>query len=225
MARKRLPKPSEKLGEAAAVWVRVLDLKPWDKNPRKNDGTPVEKVAESIRQLGWGAPIVARPNGEIIAGHTRWKAAQHLGLEQVPVRYVDLTDEQATKLAIADNRLGEIADWDMPALHELLLALDPDDVGLVGFSTAELDNIMAQSIAETENLPPPDADTEWGRDMPEFVAKENTVYKTISVHFADEDAVRDFAKLMGQTITSKTKYMWHPYQAPVTEATVVKGQG
>ena len=57
---------------AAAEYVPTASLKPWDKNPRKNDGEPVDKVAASIQKFDFGAPILARrANGEIIAGHTR----------------------------------------------------------------------------------------------------------------------------------------------------------
>nr|MDA8217658.1 ParB N-terminal domain-containing protein [Dehalococcoidales bacterium] len=54
--------------EVAAVWIPIADLQPWDKNPRKNDAA-VEKVADSIRRFGFGSPILARRNGEVIAGH------------------------------------------------------------------------------------------------------------------------------------------------------------
>ncbi len=65
--------------EPAAEWVAIDALRPWKDNPRKNDGEPVRKVAESIQRFGFGAPILARrENGEIIAGHTRWKAAKKL---------------------------------------------------------------------------------------------------------------------------------------------------
>lgn len=209
--------------EPAAEWVDIIRLKPWAKNPRKNDGEPVDKVAASIKELGWGAPIVARRNGEIIAGHTRWKAAQQLGLTRVPVRFVDLDDDKARKLAIADNRLGELAQWNMPDLYAMLADMPGDDVALVGFSTSEVDNIMAQSIAETENMPPSSAEEEWSKGMPEFKADESPVYKTIQVHFKDEASVLDFAKRLEATLTGKTKYIWHPHEPPITEPTVVKG--
>ncbi len=62
--------------EPAAVWVDPSDLKPWAKNPRKNDGKPVEQVVDSIRRFGFASPIIARAETrEVIAGHTRLKAA------------------------------------------------------------------------------------------------------------------------------------------------------
>ncbi len=113
--------------------VEPSKLVPWERNPRHNDGA-VDKVAASIKELGFGAPIVARKgSNEIIAGHTRWKAAQKLGLEVVPVRFLDISDEKAQTMALADNKLGEIADWDNELLQEIALDLGDDLMDLAGF--------------------------------------------------------------------------------------------
>jgi DNA modification methylase len=124
---------------AAAEWVDPSTLKPWAKNPRKNDGEPVVKVAESIKRFGFASPIVARlETREIIAGHTRWKAAQSLKLDRVPVRFVDLSEREAHLLALADNRLGELAEWDTPELHDLLRSYDLGDQMLAGWGDKDL---------------------------------------------------------------------------------------
>lgn len=121
----------------AAEMVDPASLKPWPKNPRKNDGEPVAKVADSIRRFGFAAPIVARlETREIIAGHTRWKAAQQLKLTEIPVRFLDLSEREAHLLALADNRLGELAEWDTPELHRLLASYDIGDQLLAGFEKA-----------------------------------------------------------------------------------------
>jgi len=142
------PKP-EKVGagHAAAVWAPIGALHEWAKNPRRNN-TAVAKVAESIRVLGFGAPIVARQeNGEIIAGHTRFKAAKMLGLETVPVRYLDISEDAAHALALGDNKLGEIALWDEELLQDAIGSLEPwGDVSLLGFESAsEGDDTSLQS--------------------------------------------------------------------------------
>jgi DNA modification methylase len=125
--------------ELAAEWVRPDTLKPWAKNPRKNDGEPVNKVAESIRRFGFAAPIVARKaTREIIAGHTRWKAAAKLGLDKVPVRFIDISEREAHLLALADNRLGELADWDDAQLHEILASYDLSDINMAGWDDKAL---------------------------------------------------------------------------------------
>jgi ParB-like chromosome segregation protein Spo0J len=155
MARKKTPtkKPNvrsqPKSADAAAIYVDVGRLRPWADNPRLNEGEPVRKVAESIKRFGFGAPIIARAaNWEIIAGHTRWLAAKKLRLAQVPVRVLDLDEQSAHLLALADNRLGELAQWDA-ALTLRLQQLKPEDVRLAGWSQADVDRLTAELLSAT----------------------------------------------------------------------------
>lgn len=132
--------------EPAAVWLPITDLKPWDKNPRRN-AEAVAKVADSIQRFGFGAPIIAREaDRTIIAGHTRWLAAKKLGLQRVPVRLLALDPADAQLLALADNKLGEIAEWDDEALARLLADLKSQDVDLSasGFDGKEIDQLLAE---------------------------------------------------------------------------------
>lgn len=132
-------KNSASLG-AAAEMVPLSDLMPWVKNPRKNDDA-VRKVADSIERFGFAAPIVARrENGEVIAGHTRLKAAKLLGLTEVPVRYLDLTEREAHLLAIADNKLGELASWDAQ-LSDVLSDFSFEEAEMIGFDEKDLQRL------------------------------------------------------------------------------------
>lgn len=143
--------PQEKV-EAAAEWVRRDSLKPWARNPRKNDKA-VPKVAASIKRFGFGAPILARrADREVIAGHTRLLAAESLGIEMVPVRFLDLDPADAHLLALADNKLNEKAEWDDAAVASLLSDYGIDDADLAGWDAAELDKI-ADGLA-AEDAPP-----------------------------------------------------------------------
>jgi len=142
-------------GEAAAVWVRVADLTPWEDNPRRNDAA-VPEVMASIRRFGFAAPIVARrADGEIIAGHTRLEAARRLGLDRVPVRYMDLDPVDAHLLALADNKVGEIAEWDDAKLAGVLAELDVGEAteGL-GFSEDELRDLLGEIGDDMPNFAP-----------------------------------------------------------------------
>jgi ParB-like chromosome segregation protein Spo0J len=146
--------------EPAAFWVPIDELMPWVKNPRKNDEA-VDAVAASIKRFGFGNPLLARKaNGEIIGGHTRLKAAKKIGLETVPVRYLDLDPAEAHLLAIADNKLGEIADWDGSLLLEALSQFGLDDVAVAGFDQAELDKLAEALVGPDPTDPPSDADGE-----------------------------------------------------------------
>ena len=83
---------------------KIGDVKPYGNNPRRNDDA-VEKVANSIREFGFQQPIVVDSEGVVIVGHTRLKAAQSLGMEEVPVVVAaDLTDEQVKAYRLADNK-------------------------------------------------------------------------------------------------------------------------
>ena len=128
----------------------IGDIRPYENNPRLNDDA-VEAVAESIRQFGFRQPIVVDTEGVIICGHTRWKAAQKLGLEKVPVHVAkDLTPEQIKAYRIADNKTAELADWNydlLPIELSQLQGMD-FDLGLLGFSEDELAKLLDPGVKE-----------------------------------------------------------------------------
>ena len=99
-------------------------LKPYKNNPRDNESA-VEPVANSIKEFGFKVPIVATSDGEIINGHTRFKASKLLGLKKVPVIIADdLTEEQIKAFRLADNKTGELAEWNEELLAKELEELD-----------------------------------------------------------------------------------------------------
>ena len=128
------------------MWVSVGDIHPDPRNPRDN-AAAVAKVAASIERFGFASPIVARlADGVVIAGHTRLLAAASLGLDVVPVRYLDLDPADARLLGLADNRLGEIATWSDDELGDLLRELRDEglDLTVAGFDDAELDALLGE---------------------------------------------------------------------------------
>ena len=135
------PNSPVRVDEPAAVWVLRSALHAWADNPRKNDGEPVAKVAASIKRFGFASPIIARSNGEVIAGHTRLKAAEVLGLDRVPVRYLDLDPAEAHLLALADNKLNEEAEWHSAAVASLLSDYSLDDAALAGWDSDDLEKL------------------------------------------------------------------------------------
>ena len=116
---------------------KISEIKPYEKNPRKNDNA-VDAVASSISQFGFKNPIVIDGNNVIICGHTRYKAAQKLGLEKVPcVVADDLTDEQIKAYRLADNKVSELAEWDIDLLGEELDGIFDIDMSEFGFDLSE----------------------------------------------------------------------------------------
>lgn len=96
--------------------IALADVHPYARNPRKNDEA-VKNVAASIREFGFLVPLVIDANHEIVAGHTRYKAAKSLGMKTVPCVIADeLTEDQIRAFRLADNKVGEMAGWDMDLL-------------------------------------------------------------------------------------------------------------
>lgn len=111
----------------------LSQITPYDRNPRRNDHA-VDAVAASIREFGFKVPIVIDSAGVIVTGHTRYKAAQKLGLTEAPcIRADDLTPEQVRAFRLADNKVGELADWDFDILADELEALPDYDWEELGF--------------------------------------------------------------------------------------------
>jgi len=129
--------------DSAAVWMGINDLVPWDENPRKNEAA-ISEVANSIKRFGFASPIIANKENQIIAGNTRWLAAKALNLEKVPVRVMPLDPVDSKLLAIADNKIGEIAEWDDQRLSSILSELKEQnhDVGGLGFNDSELADLI-----------------------------------------------------------------------------------
>lgn len=140
----------------------LADVRPYDRNPRNNDEA-VAGVARSIKEFGFRQPIVVDADGVIVIGHTRYKAAQLLELETVPVHVASgLSAEQVTALRIADNSTGEAATWDLDLLPielESLRAADYDlaETGLDPDLMAGLLDPKPASVEETP-IPDPPAD-------------------------------------------------------------------
>lgn len=109
------------------------DIKPYGNNPRHNDEA-VEYVANSIKEFGFKVPIVIDRNNVIVTGHTRLKAAQKLGLSEVPtIKADDLTDEQINAFRLADNRSSEFSYWDLDLLDIELDNITDIDMSDFGF--------------------------------------------------------------------------------------------
>lgn len=144
------------------AWWPIDRVRPWVQNPRKN-ARAVPKVADSIRTFGWGRPLVVNMwpgcEGELIIGHTAWLAAQELSLERVPVRIRKMDPAAAHALAIADNKLGEISDWDPDELGRIVGSgeISAAHLEVAGFSAAELRALDGHPQMDDDDVPAPPA--------------------------------------------------------------------
>lgn len=115
------------------IYKKLEELHPYKNNPRRN-GKAVDAVANSIQEFGFKVPAVIDKSGEIIAGHTRYKAAKKLGMKEIPCIIADdLTEEQVRAFRLADNKVGEIAEWDFEILDEELAEMSCIDMEKFGF--------------------------------------------------------------------------------------------
>lgn len=100
------------------VYKNIKDLKPYEKNARKNDKA-VKYVAKSIEEFGFKVPVIIDKDNVIVAGHTRYKASKKLGYNEIPCIIADdLTEEQIKGFRLADNKVSEKADWDFDLLGD-----------------------------------------------------------------------------------------------------------
>lgn len=124
-------------------YINIEKLIPYINNPRLNDGA-VDKVASSIKNFGFKNPIIIDEDNEIIAGHTRLKAARKLGLDEVPtIKVEDLTETQIKAFRIADNKTSEFAEWDFGLLEIELEGLDDE---FTGFEELELEKLFLKEV-------------------------------------------------------------------------------
>lgn len=121
------------------VYKSLDEIKPYERNARNNDNA-VDSVANSVKQFNFNVPITVDKNGVIVSGHTRYKAAKKLGLERVPVIVLDdLTDDEIKAYRLADNKTGELANWDLVQLDEELESILNIDMEDYGFDLDEFD--------------------------------------------------------------------------------------
>lgn len=127
--------------EMKIIYKNVDDIIPYENNPRHNDNA-VDYVANSIKEFGFKVPIIIDKENVIVTGHTRLKAAEKLGLKQVPVILADdLTEDQIKAFRIADNKVAQFSTWNMEKLDLELedITIDMSEFGFDDLNIVEDD--------------------------------------------------------------------------------------
>ena len=186
---------------------KLKDLKPYENNPRLHSELQIIQIATSIKEFGFINPILADEKNMILAGHGRFLASQRLELDKVPVVVVEgLSEAQKKALVIADNKIASNSEWDEDLLWEEIRKLNElgFDINKLAFEDMEVLPMIDPNVVS-------DLTGEW-EDMPEFTEDDKTAFRTILVHFTCEEDVDKFSKLVKQSFTDKTKFMWYPEQ-------------
>jgi hypothetical protein len=153
--------PSSRL---AVTYRALTDLVPDPRNARTHPKRQIDQLRASIEAFGFTNPILADPEGHIIAGHGRLQAARAMGLAELPVITLSgLSETQKRTLRIADNKIALNAGWDLEILKlELgeLASIDVDiDPTLTGFSTGEIDVVLTSAADPDDEVIPAVAKT------------------------------------------------------------------
>lgn len=143
--------------EIALRYLPITTLVPAPYNPRVMPEDEMAALVESIRTFGLVDPVLVRRHDRmVVGGHQRLEAAKRLGMAEVPVVELDLSDEQAKALNVALNRIG--GTWDIPKLAELLASLPADIQALTGFDEAEMKKVARDADAAIRAMADADVD-------------------------------------------------------------------
>lgn len=121
----------------------IGSIKPYIRNPRKNDKT-VDLLVQIIPKVGFNVPLVIDHDGIIVKGHSRFRAAIKLGMTELPCVITD-ADEESIKLdRIADNKISEFSEWvNEDLMHELDMLNIDFDMSSLGFDMPKFDDVPA----------------------------------------------------------------------------------
>lgn len=128
--------------------VPIDSLRRHPENPRQGD---IGAIHQSIQANGfYGAVIVQKSTGFILAGNHRWEAARHAGLETIPAHLIDVDDDRARRILLVDNRTNDLASYDDAELIDLLKTIR-DGTGTLdgtGFDGDDLDQLIADVMPD-----------------------------------------------------------------------------
>jgi hypothetical protein len=143
-------KPISKDPTAKVEQTPLEQLLPHPMNPRRGN---IDKIVESIKVNGWFGVIVAQKSTKyILAGNHRWQAARQLGIESVPVMWLDCSNAEGKKILLADNKMNDMAGYANDTLQELLRSvLADDDLRGTGFDATDIEALVDEVTDEPDD--------------------------------------------------------------------------
>lgn len=206
--------------------ITINDIKPYKYNVKDHPDTQLELITKVIKEIGWRVPVEVNQKGIIVAGHGRWIVWNENKNDPnfPPIWIIDdmgntihgkhderpLTEDQERMWRIADNKITELATWNMSNFAFEMDKIEIEEFkAMTGFDTPDFDTVN-------------DVEAEW-EGMPEVNTTGDKIehsYKSLIVHFESEEDLKDFGVKIGQKVKETTKYIWYPYK----EKEDVKGQ-
>lgn len=194
-----------------------INLAPY--NPRIMPGEEMDRLIASIETFGYVDPIIVNTRNKrniVVGGNQRLQALRELDYPEVDVIEVDLSIEEEMALNLALNKIS--GKWDYDKLSDVLTQIkeSPLDILATGFSQVEIDALIRSELIADVAAEPGDVVEdpyqEWHGGMPEYNCEKQYGVGSVLVHFMTEEDRQAFAELVGQPITAKTKFIWHPAQ-------------
>lgn len=182
-------------------------LKRDGQNPNKMNKDQKDALWKSLLELGWKKPIVTNLDGLIADGEQRITVCLDHKENYGPVLRTEMTEVERKLIRQALNKISGKHDIVLDALEFSRIITQGRKDALKSILTLNEEKLQCiLSVAGKRNF---DFETAW-TGMPEFLQKD-LLGRVIKVHFKKEEDVQDFAELIGQTITDKTRFLWFPY--------------
>lgn len=199
---------SDIMVENQIVMKKINEIKPYVRNPRKNDKT-VELLCKIIPKVGFNVPLVIDENGIIVKGHARFTSAIRLGMQEVPCIITHADPEAIKADRIADNKISEFSEWVNDELMHEIDMIDLDfDFSELGFPKVSFDDIPTIEDFGAEISSDGDveiSDEQRQKLYAEFLEKQ-AQENAVEVQMTSEKEIKSAQKQQGQVATPPPKY-------------------
>ena len=178
-----------KINDKEITYIPIKYLIPYENNARTHSDEQIDKLKNSLKEFGFINPVIIDENNMILVGHGRVMAGKELGIFEVPcIRINHLSEDKKRAYILADNKLSDMAGWDLELLNIELESIELD-MSLFGFDELELVEIEEDIEIIEDEVP----------EVPEEPkAKLGDIYQLGNHRLmcGDSTSEKDVAKLM-----------------------------
>tara|TARA_R100000808_G_C2122807_1_gene133710 strand:+ start:317 stop:952 length:636 start_codon:yes stop_codon:yes gene_type:complete len=182
--------------------VKASELIPNPKNWRTHPIAQKNALSTILDSIGYADAVLARETDDglmLIDGHMR---AELTPEDEIPVLVLDINEQESDLLLATHDPISAMAGKDDLILKNLLSDITAQ--------SEPLNDLLTELAGKPPEIPDPDSWEDHWKGMPEFEQDDLSPYRSLNIHFRNQEDMDDFAKIMNQQITDKTKSMWHP---------------